>query len=329
MGLFDFVGDILGFEEAPAYPGPTGAETELVGIQTDYYKMLLEQSRETKGMLEEYLQTPAERIRSLERQIEEARSGEWKPAAPERGAFEVTKPEGMGAIAGALWTKVAGAKSEQVYEAALREWEELDVPDVGDLEVQLGEARGQLERGEAYERVGMLGLERYESALKGELPLPEKFEAQQTEARTRLEEKLSRQGAGPGSTPYIQAMGEFERTWGERADLLKRGEISAAYGPTFGQQQLGMQQQQAGYGQLYGMGGYGAGLMGGGMGLLGYYGQQRAGQYGAEMNQAMMQNQLIASLVGGGMSLGAGYLAGGGLGAGGGAGGGTPWARTF
>ena len=322
MGLFDIIEDILGFEEAPAYPGPTGAETELVGIQTDYYKMLLEQSRETRGMLEEYLQTPAERIRSLERQIEEARTGEWKPAAPERGAFEVTKPEGMGGIVGELWTKVAGAKSEEAYETALREWEGLDVPDVGDLEAQLEEARGQAERAEAYERVGMLGLERYESALKGELPLPEKFEAQQEEARGILEEKLSRQGAAPGSTPYIQAMGEFERTWGERADLLKRGEISAAYGPTFQQQQLGVQKQQAGYGQLYGMGGYGANLMGGGMGLLGYYGQQRAGQYGAGMNQAMMRNYLMSTLIGGGMSLGAGYLAGRGTagGAGGGAG---------
>lgn len=314
-GIFDFVGDILGFKDAPPYPDPSGAETELLGVQTDYYRQMLEQSQQTRGMLEEYLQTPSERVRSLERQIEEAQTGEWKPAAPERGAFEATMPEGMGGIVGALWGRLAGAKSEEAYEAALKEWEGLDVPDVGDLEAQLGEARGQLERAESYERVGMLGLERYESALKGELPLPEKFEAQQEEALGMLEEKLSRQGAGPGSTPYIQAMGEFERTWGERADLLKRGEISAAYGPMFGQQQLGMQKQEAGYGQLYGMGGYGSGLMGQGTGLLGYYGGERQAQYGGQYNQAMMQNQWLSSLLGGGMSMYGGYLGGSAMGA--------------
>jgi len=227
MGLFKGIMKAIGlYEEPPSYPGPSGAETELLGVQTDYYRQMLEQSQATRTMLEEYLDRPP-------------------------SEFEM-----------------------------------------------------------AAEKTGMLAMERYESALKGELPLPEQFEAQQEEARGLLEERLSRQGAAPGSTPYIQAMGEHERTWGERADLLKRGEISAAYGPMFGQQQLGMQKQQAGYGQLYGMGGYGANLMGGGMGLLGYYGGQRQGQYGAQYNQSMMYNQLMASLMGGAASAYGGYLGG-------------------
>lgn len=227
MGLFSGIFKALGLvDEPPDYPGPSAAETELLGVQTDYYRQMLEQSQATRTMLEEYLnREPTE--------------------------FET-----------------------------------------------------------AAERTGMLAMERYERGLKGELPLPEKFEAQQEEAVGMLEERLSRQGAAPGSTPYIQAMAEHERTWGERADLLKRGEISAAYGPMFGQQQLGMQQQQAGYGQLYGMGGYGAGLMGGGMGLLGYYGGERQGQYGAQFNQSMMYNQLMGSLIGGAGQAAGGYLAG-------------------
>jgi len=59
MGLFDFVGDILGFGEpsVPAPPGFSPQETELMGLQADWLRWQMEQAQGMAPLYQQYMQS--------------------------------------------------------------------------------------------------------------------------------------------------------------------------------------------------------------------------------------------------------------------------------
>ena len=84
------------------------------------------------------------------------------------------------------------------------------------------------------EEVGKLELDRYEKALKGELPVSDATKYQKLQEFNVLKENLARRGSEIyGDTPETavglstsaaQSLGEFNRNWGLREDAEKRGE---------------------------------------------------------------------------------------------------------
>jgi len=79
-------------------------------------------------------------------------------------------------------------------------------------------------------RIAELQADRLERALKGELPVSEASQIAREKSEAQMLEGLSRRGVGPGETPYIQSMGEHERTWEALYDAERRGEIAQGSG---------------------------------------------------------------------------------------------------
>lgn len=177
---------------------------------------------------------------------------------------------------------------------------------------------------ETQHRIGLLSADRYEKALKGELPVSEGLIQRKAADWTLLKENAARKGIviegdSPGtavsnSTSGNELVTNFNKTYGLLEDAERRGEIASGYqtGLLGGQTLNTAGTSVTAFGPMATGSGYatGAGLLGGAMQP---YTAQRQLQYSADVNNAALKSQNRAGwfqLGSGLLGLGAGYLAG-------------------
>jgi hypothetical protein len=151
--------------------------------------------------------------------------------------------------------------------------------------------------------------ERMAKAYAGELDVSPALEKQLGQSEEELEAAMSAK-LGPdwkSTTSGMQAKAQFDESSNLIREEVRSGVISSGTGSQIAnlQAMTGITQQQQG--AYSGFPGQGGGLFAGAGQMAGYYGQERANQYGAQMNAWQMQQQRQAGLMSGfGSLIGAG-----------------------